>query len=219
MRILLIRHGQTDYNIKDVYQGAMDVPLNDKGHAQAGVVAERLKGFPVRAIYSSPLRRARATLDRIAAHHKPEPVFLDDLKEIHLGEWQGKSDTEVKRRYASFFEERKRLGDYYEARAPGGESYKDLTERSLRALERIVAEVDEGPVLVVTHGGVIKSIIGHLFELSVDKRRVFEIYNTSITTLDYDPKAGAFKIITINDAVHMGAKSAKDAGLSSATRE
>src|SRR3990172_2972087 len=96
--VLLIRHGETDFVKKNRLAGRLPgVPLNKKGRAQALAVAERLKGAPVKAIYTSPMERARETAQPIAEALGLEPVARDGLLETDIGEWMGESVKKLQR--------------------------------------------------------------------------------------------------------------------------
>jgi broad specificity phosphatase PhoE len=100
-KILLVRHGLTDWNYASRFQGRTDVPLNKEGMAQAEKVARRVEGWPVDAVYSSPLTRARQTADIIAARLHKSATIIDDLVEVNFGMWEGlyfKELMEKKRR-------------------------------------------------------------------------------------------------------------------------
>ncbi len=203
MKIYLVRHGQTDANISGIYQGNMDVPLNDTGVKQAYLLGERLKNQPIDVIYSSHLKRARSTAQAIVEHHDLNPIIKKDFQEISLGEWQGKSRETVQEEYKDFLEARKANNDVYNTPAPGGESFKELEVRSMRQLHEVIANEDKEHVMIVSHGGVIKSIIANILELSFEKHRTIDVYNTSITTLKYDKAKQRFKIINMNDVTHL----------------
>ena len=203
MYLYLIRHGQTDANVNKIYQGNANVPLNDKGKEQAKVIAWRFKSYPIESMYSSNLERALETARAINQYHDLNLNIERDLQEISLGEWQGKTREEVKSEYADFIDERRRNDDIYTTAVPGGESYQLLEKRAMAILERIVNETDEEHVAIVTHGGIIKSIIGHILELPHQKRNAFDIYNTSITVLKYSVEKNRFKIKALNDTAHL----------------
>lgn len=203
MYIYLIRHGQTEANLNKIYQGNADVPLNETGRDQAKVVAWRLKEYPLEALYSSHLERALDTARAIGEYHDFTLNIRQDLQEISLGEWQGKSREEVKREYPDFIRARKEKNDFYTTAVPGGESYEDLEKRAMGALNSIVKDSEHDQVALITHGGVIKSIIGHILGIPHDKRRLVDVYNTSITLLRYSPEKDRYKIVSMNDTAHL----------------
>ena len=150
-RLLLIRHGETDWNVEGRYQGQADPPLNERGLAQARALAERLKREGIRpaAIYSSPLRRAWQTA-QIIAEAVGAPLFAEPrLKEICLGEWEGVLTPEIMRRWPETFrdwEERP-----WETRPPGGETIAEVQKRVYAAVDDILARHPNDTVAIVAH--------------------------------------------------------------------
>ncbi|MFP4078847.1 MAG: histidine phosphatase family protein [Candidatus Izemoplasmataceae bacterium] len=203
MYIYLIRHGQTEANINKIYQGNADVPLNETGKEQAKVVAWRLKEYPLEALYSSHLERALNTARAIGEYHDLKLEIRRELQEISLGEWQGKSREEVEKEYGDFIKARKEKNDFYYTAVPGGESYAELEKRSMAVLEDIVQKTDKDHVALVTHGGVIKSLVGSILGIPHDKRRLIDVYNASITLIRYSPEKDRYKIVTMNDTAHL----------------
>lgn len=153
----LIRHGQTDWNVAGRYQGQADIPLNETGLAQAAALAAQLNGKPFSAIYSSDLMRTRQTADALAAH-TGLPVRLDSrLREIHQGDWEGLYIKDV---VAAHPEARSEfLSNPGAARAPGGESVLEVSNRVIAAVHDIAANHPHGRVLVVSHGLAIATLI------------------------------------------------------------
>jgi broad specificity phosphatase PhoE len=138
--LLLVRHGETDWNAAGLLQGHTDRPLSDFGRRQARQLAEELEGEPFDAVYASDLARARETAE-IAGERLGLPVVLDaDLREKDWGSWEGL--TAVERDRVEFV----------------GESTEAHRERILRALTRIAERHPGGRVLVVTHGGSMRRV-------------------------------------------------------------
>ena len=155
-RILLARHGETDWNRVGRWQGHADPPLNDAGRSQAAELAERLAGDGIAAIYSSDLMRASQTA-RVVADRLGLAVVEDDgLREIDVGSWSGLTRAEVEQRFPEGYA-RWLGGDI----GHDGETREELTARVVGAVERIAAEHPTGTILVVTHGGAIRAIRRH----------------------------------------------------------
>ncbi|MGM0436512.1 MAG: histidine phosphatase family protein, partial [Bacillota bacterium] len=201
--LYLIRHGQTDANVKKIYQGNSNVPLNESGKEQAKIIAWRFKGYPIKALYSSDLERALETARAINQYHDLDLFIERDLQEISLGEWQGKTRDQVKSEYGDFIQQRRDNDDIYTTAVPGGESYQMLERRAMDILNRIVSTSNYDHVAIVTHGGIIKSIVGHILDLPHEKRNAFDVYNTSITVLKYSKDKNRFKIKALNDTAHL----------------
>jgi broad specificity phosphatase PhoE len=155
-RLLLARHGVTDWNRVGRWQGHADEPLNDEGRRQAAELAEQLADDGISAIYTSDLRRASETA-RIVARRLDLPVLEDaGLREIDVGSWSGLTRDEVRERFPDGFE--RWLGGEI---GHDGETREQLTERVVSAVERIAARHDRETVLVVTHGGAIRALRRH----------------------------------------------------------
>lgn len=157
MKLILIRHGQTQWNASQRYQGHTDIPLNDTGRQQALRLADYLvKDEAVEAVYCSDLSRARETAEIIGRAFKLQPHPDHRLREFCFGKWEGLTFTQVYAAYRSEFEQW--FNNLEEFRVPGGESFSDLASRSLEAIEEIKKK-HAGTAVVVTHGGVIKAML------------------------------------------------------------
>jgi broad specificity phosphatase PhoE len=152
--IFLARHGESDWNAANRFQGHSDRPLTDLGRRQAEALADAVRGANVEAIYSSPLMRALETARIVAARTGLEVMEDDDLREVDTGGWSGLSREEVQQRFPEGFERWISGGAGWE----DGESYEDMAERTLGAVGRIAEAHPGGRVLVVSHGGPIRAI-------------------------------------------------------------
>jgi broad specificity phosphatase PhoE len=152
--IFLARHGESDWNAANRFQGHSDRPLTDLGRRQAEALADAVTGANVEAIYSSPLMRALETARIVAARTGLEVMEDDDLREVDTGGWSGLSREEVQQRFPEGFERWISGGAGWE----DGESYEDMAERTLGAVGRIAEAHPGGRVLVVSHGGPIRAI-------------------------------------------------------------
>lgn len=171
-RIIITRHGETDWNRQGIAQGRTDVPLNEKGKEQARLLAERLKDEQIDVIYSSPLSRALDTAKAVKEFHPNASIVEDeDLIEISLGTGEGmKLGGDWKN--ALLFDEPIR---------PDGESPREVMERSVRAIDRIVLENKGKSVLVVCHGGVKRMLAMHLRDHTWDDVKNMRFGNTSLS--------------------------------------
>jgi broad specificity phosphatase PhoE len=168
-RLILVRHGQTDWNVEGRYQGQADRPLNVTGRGQARALAELLIGAGVHAIYSSDLQRARQTAEVIARRIGVEPALDPRLREINQGVWEGLLLSEIIARYPREWAERER--DPLHSRPPGGESIADVAARIWAAVADIAQRHPEGPVLVVSHGTALGTLICEARELPLAEAR------------------------------------------------
>jgi probable phosphoglycerate mutase len=162
--VYLARHGQTAYNLEGRFQGQQAVPLDDTGRAQAAELAERAAGYGFRALWCSPLLRARETADVVARRLGLEPVEDARLMETDAGYWTDRTFAEVRARAPEQFDAFV-AGDPSFA-FPGGESFAEQEERVSAALEAV--ERGALPALVVCHGMVIRAALarraGHRLE-------------------------------------------------------
>ena len=163
--IYLLRHGRIQNSGEQRrYIGQLDVPLDPEGIRQAERLRERLAPVEFQKIFCSDLERSRETARILAGANAGEVVVCPELREIHLGEWEGMSFAEVVRRFPEKFEARGRDIAYY--RIAGGESFADCAQRMLPAYQKIVAEKAD-PVAIVGHAGVNRLILCHLLGMPI----------------------------------------------------
>jgi probable phosphoglycerate mutase len=166
-RVLLVRHGQSEWNAQGRWQGQADPPLSDLGRAQARAAAQSLGALD--AIFASDLQRATETALIISESLGVGPVIIDqDLRERDAGEWSGLTRDQIHERYPGYLPDDRHRAFAPDGgepkRPPGWESDASLRERVLRALRCIHEAVPDGDVLTVTHGGVIYVLEDHLGE-------------------------------------------------------
>jgi broad specificity phosphatase PhoE len=149
--ILLVRHGETDWNLHRRLQGHADTPLNRRGREQARDLAAELADEPIDAVYSSDLVRAHETARVVAEAHGLDVTAIDDLRERNFGTWEGLSDDEIHARFPEAATGV--LGD--------GETREEMARRVFDALQRIADSHPGGRVLVVSHGGPLRAVLRH----------------------------------------------------------
>jgi broad specificity phosphatase PhoE len=202
MHLLLIRHGETEWNAQGRWQGWADAPLAAAGHEQAKLLGTYLARQPIRAVYSSDLARAAVTADRIAERHGLTVMHDPDLRELHIGVLQGLTHSEIRERFPHE-DDAMRL-DYMGHRVEGGESRQMLQNRVYAAFQRIVeaeyARDPNGTIVVVGHGSMLRVLLMRLFPLH-DRLLRIPIGNTSITTLRYT--AGHFELVHLPETPHL----------------
>ena len=182
LRLVLVRHGQTDANVRreldSVPPGA---PLNDLGLSQAQAVGERLATHPVTGVYASRATRAQQTAAPVAAAHGLDVVVHDGVHEVFIGDLEGRSDREARERfdvvYGAWWK-----GDL-DARLPCGESAHDLRARYLPVVERIT-DGAHGDVVLVSHGAAIRLAAAALLG---DTAETLYVPNTGVVVLVPDP--------------------------------
>lgn len=200
MRLLVARHGATQHNLDARFTGQIDAPLSALGERQADALAQRLARRRFDAIVSSDLRRASDTAERIS-RHIGTPVKLDPaLREISLGEWEGRAVGEVRREHGDLLThiETDPAG---ETAYPGGESWAGFSARVLGALAYWRALYPDGELLWVAHGGVISALVVDALGLSVDRRRQIARGNTSLFEFEY--RSAFVTLARANDMCHL----------------
>jgi len=156
-RIYLLRHGQVAGFEEKRYNGHADVSLTAEGEAQFGLLQLRLKKKEISAVYSSDLSRCQYGAKLLAADHDLKVQSDAQLRELHIGAWEGKTWTELQALYPQ--EWQARLADIVNYRVPQGESLADLEARVRPVIARIVASHRGEEVVVVAHGGTNRVIL------------------------------------------------------------
>lgn len=154
VRIVLARHGQTDANVVHALDSRPPgAPLNATGLAQAAALGERLAGEPVTAVHASQATRAQQTAAPVAAAHGLDVVVVDDVHEIFIGDYEGRSDEATREHFVKIYNAW--LAGDLDARLPGGESARELEERFVPAVEKLVHGASD-TVVLVSHGATIR---------------------------------------------------------------
>jgi probable phosphoglycerate mutase len=157
IRLGLIRHARTPWNLEKKIQGSTDIPLSPTGKEEAAQWGTVLKSEPFDLILSSPLIRARETA-LILSDRMGIPLFFDtNLREQDFGDWEGQSITDIRTKDPMAVEFQESLG--WEFRPPGGESRAGVLDRVTKAFERATKNFENQYILVVTHQSVIKILI------------------------------------------------------------
>jgi broad specificity phosphatase PhoE len=154
--LVLARHGQTAWNVVEVFRGRSDVDLDETGLKQAELLAEYLRERKIEAVYSSPLKRALKTARAIASRHKLEVITTQGLNDLKFGEWEGLPVTEVREKYATLFTEW--IEKPHLVEIPGGERLDDVTRRVLAFVNDVIKR-HKGTVVLVSHRVVHKVLI------------------------------------------------------------
>ncbi len=183
--IILVRHGETEWNVQEVFRGRIDVELNQTGIRQAELLAEYLSDVRIEAIYSSPLKRALNTAEIIASHHKLKVEIAPGLIDFDYGKWQGLPHKEVKHRYKQLYAQW--VKNPHLVKMPEGESLTDVRERALNVANKVVAK-HKGTAVLVSHRVVNKVLICAL--LGLDNSHFWNIRQDTcgITTFTYKNK-------------------------------
>jgi probable phosphoglycerate mutase len=168
VELILVRHGETDWNRDNRYQGHADPPLNETGRAQARELARKLEMLELGAIYTSDLRRAAETAE-IIHEGRDIPLTRDaGLREVDVGSWSGLTRAEIEERFPS------------EA-THDGETRDAHSERVVRAVTSIAARHEGARILIVSHGGSLRALLAH----ALQDESVPRVENCAIYTLQF----------------------------------
>jgi broad specificity phosphatase PhoE len=200
-RMLLVRHGETDWNRDKRFQGQIDVPLNATGDRQAADAADYLKEVPITRAISSPLLRPKQTAEAILRHHPQVTLeLMEGLKEISHGLWEGKLESEIEVDYAAELQSWKVAPETVQM--PDGETLQDVWTRSAAAWDAIARSMpvaqpgDPLPtVMVVAHDAVNKAILCDLMQLGPDQFWRFKQGNGAVSVIDYPNGADGVPVL------------------------
>jgi broad specificity phosphatase PhoE len=185
VQVVLVRHGATDWNLQGRCQGSTDRDLSDVGVRQAKQIAELLSEEEIHAVYSSHLRRARQTAERISQPHNLPVLIEQEVRELDHGELEGLTFNEIKANYADFLVRWR--SEPAEICVPGGERLADVAERAWNGLNQIVQRhADAERILVVSHNFPILGIVCRVSGTHLNQYRTFHLDPCGITRLKYD---------------------------------
>ena len=199
MKLIVVRHGETEWNVQGREMGQLDSPLTPRGVRQAEALAARLSAVRFEALYTSDLGRAVRTAEIIAAACGLEPIVDAALRERDLGIFQGFTRAELESRFPEDYAEYLRSGHGYQI--PGGESGQQRTERSVRALAAIAERHPAETVVVVTHGGFLSGFFEHVLGMEPGHGRRFKRQNAAYN--EFEHLDGGWSLETWNDTAHL----------------
>lgn len=203
MKLILVRHGQTQWNSESRVQGRTDIPLNEKGRLQAEAIAKRLENTRFDAVYASPLSRARDTAWAIARRSGHEVVLDEDLTEIQFGKWEGMTSEELNKTYHELFSDWGWIERPEACAAMEAESQQEIVARSLRFVGRLKeSHPDDACILVVGHTMPTKLIIAHFIGLPYNRIRSLRIENCAYNELETGHNERGF-LHALNDISHL----------------
>jgi len=182
-QIILARHGETEWNLAEVFRGRIDVELNETGMKQAELLAEHLSDLKIDAVYSSPLRRALKIAEMIADYHKLDVEVTAGLTDFDYGEWQGLPHQEVKDKYKELYAEW--IKNPHRVKMPAGESLTEVRKRAIAVVDNVIAKY-EGTVVLVSHRVVNKVLICALLGLDNSHFRSIKQDVGGITIFTYE---------------------------------
>jgi alpha-ribazole phosphatase len=202
MRIFLVRHGATDWNLARRCQGATDLELNETGRRQAAAAAQELSGEKIAAVYSSQLKRALQTAAAVGRIHNLTAIIEESLRELDHGEIEGMTFAEIQAARPDFLREwRERPAA---AAIPGGERLIEVEKRAWDGLCRIVARHDPDETLaVVSHNFPILAVLCRITGTPLDQYRSFHLEPGEVVGVDYKA-GGAWRVLSTNGGLPPG---------------
>lgn len=202
-KLILVRHGETQWNIEKRYQGQKDSPLSEAGVLQAQKTGLFLANRQIDCIYSSHLKRALLTAQDIAKHHHLVPKVDTRLQEMSFGNWEGLTREEIKQKYPDIFYAR--YQDSMTTRVPGGELPPEVVKRFQAFLEEQLPKHENETIVIVSHGGSLRMIIASLLHIPLEKSYCLRQSNAGISELLYtrNAKQCSWEALTINSVGHL----------------
>jgi broad specificity phosphatase PhoE len=203
-RLLVIRHAQSEANAEGRIQGHLDIHLSDLGRRQSDLLAERLASMEVHALYSSPLRRARSTADALAKRLGLAIEDVPELRERNVGVLEGLNRAEILERFPEYGQPG---ADVSRIKVDGFEQDAELVARVTTALRHIVATREGATSAIVTHGGVIGTVLRWALDMPRVRAGPLDIDNASLTIIDVrelnEDGRPLAQLVTLNDTCHL----------------
>lgn len=196
--LLLIRHGQTDWNAAGRWQGHTDIPLNEKGLAQAEALARRLHDWPIKAIYTSDLQRASATAQAISQTTGASVITDVAWRERFAGDLEGHTWEEIRTQMPEIWAVlRQGSGE-----APTGETYSELRQRVAAAYQSILDQHPDEMIAIVSHGGTLHNFISYILGMSPHQSVPFSLRgNTGLSIVQVEEHRAY--VLLLNDTSHL----------------
>ncbi len=198
-RLLLVRHGVTEFNSTRRFAGYSDVELSAAGYNQVERLRDRLENERIDAVYSSDLRRALVTAEVISSGHEVDIVSCSELREINYGDVEGLTFEEISRLYPEVAE----LVTSFSLRLkfPGGESFEGFIARTNKFLGKLERHEPSQTVLIVSHSGPLRVLVCHLLGIDQSHWRQFRIDNASLSIMGTYPQRAIISLL--NDTSHL----------------
>ena len=199
IRIILVRHGQTEWNKFERFRGRVDVDLDETGRRQAEAVADKIAQWKVNAIYSSPLKRAMTTAQTVASRLGLTVHSLEGINDMDFGEWQGLPIDEARGKYGALFD----LWLYHPEKLeiPGAETLDDVRKRVVATIDDVMAKHEDQTIALVSHRVVCKVLLCHL--LGLDNSHFWQIVQDATAINLFEIWDGRPSVMLINDTCHL----------------
>ena len=203
MEIYFIRHEETLWNTLKIFQGSSDSPLTELGISQAEKLSAKLKDVKFTDFYSSPMGRTIQTTKIIMGDRKQKIKFIDEFKEISMGDIEGVPRSEFEEKYPKEFYDFFNNPVDYDPKVYHGENYYEVIERVKKGLDKLLSYLnDNDRVVVVTHGVTLKALFHIIAKERMDELGAAKVpQNTSVSIVKY--KDGKFNIEVFSDTSHL----------------
>ena len=198
-RLLLVRHGTTEFNSARRFLGYSDIELSADGYRQVEQLRDHLANEKIDAVYSSDLRRTLVTAEVISAGHKADIVACPELREVNYGACEGLTFQEIGSRYPDVAE--KCVNFTLELKFPDGESFETFIERTGKFLDRLNKHAPSETILIVSHNGPLKVLVCRLLGIDMEHWWQIRIDIASLSIVETSPR-GAI-VSRLNDTSHL----------------
>ena len=198
-KVYVVRHGQTAWNLEEVFRGRMDIPLDETGKKEVHLSGEALKDQTIHAVYSSPLSRSMETAENIAKFHNLPVTPLEAIIDISYGDWEGVSLQKVREKFPELYA--LWLREPHKVRFPNGETLNEVRLRTLGAIENLVAKHQQETIALVAHRVPNKVICCAL--LGLDNSHFWRIQQDTASTNLFVYKNEQWIVSFLNDTSYL----------------
>jgi len=198
-KVILVRHGQTEWNILGKYQGHSDIDLSALGVEQANLLAQRLANQRIDAIYASDLKRAIKTAKGIANTHQLSVHIIPELREISFGDWEGLDYNTINSKWPGEVERFFKNAD--SVVIPNGETFCEVEQRSCNVVQKIIEQHPDQTIVIVSHGGTIRTLLAHALHIPLKYIWNIRQDNTAVNILKYFDNQVVIELL--NDTHHL----------------
>ncbi len=198
-KVYLVRHGQTAWNVGEIFRGRADIPLDDTGRQEVHLAGEALKDETLHAVYSSPLSRSMETAENIAKFHNLPVIPLDAIIDISYGEWEGKPNQEIQQEYPKLHAIW--VNEPHKVQFPAGESLDEVRSRTMAALDELIQKHQDENFVLVAHRVPNKVICCSL--LGLDNSHFWRIQQDTACTNLFTYRDQQWIISFLNDTSYL----------------
>ncbi len=196
-RLLLVRHGTTEFNTTRRFAGYSDIEMSTSGYRQVERLRDRLKDEKIDLVYSSDLRRSLATAEIILAGRKVDIVACPELREVNYGDCEGLTFNEISRDYPELA---RGIADLdLQMQFPGGENFAGFIDRTCRFLDRLSQKEPSAIILIVSHSGPLRTLICCLLGIDQSHWRQFRVDNASLSIVETYPNRVIISLLNGTD--------------------